>query len=510
MKKIISKVLVTVMLVSLFVLPVQAETVDITTPNDRIKQFVDNVWELENRDEFVNMLILLRNVDDEAGFIQVYTAMFNGLLPGQQDRLNSFGATLTAVTGFGKYVMNEDFSPSNLESYLGLDDGPNGTAENKEAFYNALLRRKTEFEAAVSGVSDETLDRGFERMDMLFDMLKLVQVLKDSDYDVAKYSIRFLHTPQAYGVLTLDRAKAGIIVVAANLILKNQIEQGETVVDGVQVLVDYYNLKSNTQDRRRIFDYLSRYGFIEIRTTTPATPATPATPGTPGTPATPAIPAIPANPGGIDIEDEDIAESGLSFEDLGKFQWAVSSIRQLFLAGVIKGKSSTLFDPSGHVTRAEFAAMLTRMFGLVEPESIAEQEAVFEDVKKSDWFMGEVIAAYQGLYIHGFGNKQFKPNDKITREQIAVIVTNVLKAKGLSLTDLAETEGILKDFTDNLTVSEWAKISAATAAKYGIVNGVVAGNKKSFEFKKNATRAEVAVMLYRLAKLVETKVSTVE
>ena len=31
-------------------------------------------------------------------------------------------------------------------------------------------------------------------------------------------------------------------------------------------------------------------------------------------------------------------------------------------------------------------------------------------------------------------------------------------------------------------------------------------NKKYFNFKENATRAEVSVMLYRLAELIETKV----
>jgi len=499
MKKLISKVLVMAMLLSIFTVPTQA----IVDPIDlRIQQFVDGVWSLENRDEFVNMLVLLKNVDDEEGFLEAYTAMFNGLLPGQQDRLNSFGATLKAVEGFGRYFMNEQFSVSNLESYLGLDDGPSGTPANKQAFYDALYRRKAEFAVAVSDVSAETLDKGFARMDKLFDMLKLVQTLQNSNLDVMKYSIRFLQTPAPYGVLTLDKTKAGIIVIAANMILEDDISTSETVVKGVQVLVDYYNLKSNTQDQRRIYDYLSRYGFIEIVVPTPPTPPTP-------TPT-----PTPVNTGNTDntinIDEEAIAESGFAFGDLGKYQWALVAIQQLFSAGVIKGKNSTTFDPSGYVTRAEFAAMLTRMFALIEPESIAEQEAVFTDVKRSDWFIGEVIAAYKGKLVKGFGNDTYAPNSKITREQIAEIIMNVLKEEGLSLPESNEVNSILSDFTDAGTVSNWARLSTATAAKYGIINGVVVGSKKTYEFKKYATRAEVAVMLYRLAAIVDSEVNVVE
>ena len=84
-------------------------------------------------------------------------------------------------------------------------------------------------------------------------------------------------------------------------------------------------------------------------------------------------------------------------------------------AGIVSGVSDTLFDPDRNITRAEFAAIIARALKL------ADKTADFKDVN-GEWFAPYVGACSDAGIITGYDG-YFRPNDNITRQEMAVIPT---------------------------------------------------------------------------------------
>jgi len=509
MKRLISKVLILCMVFSLFSLPASAITPEEQAIIDameamtllKIDAFIAGVESLENKDEFVNMLVLLRDVDNEKDFAAVYTQMFNALLPGQQDRLTSFGATIEAANAFGNYFMNEDYSISNLEDYLGL--GPDETYK-PIAFKESLVSRSEEFAIAVKDIDVTNLEAGFARMGKLFGMLSLASTLGDSNY-----AIEFLNYNFATGVLTQLESEAAILVTAANFMLDDKIESVQNVIDGGQKMVDYINGESpyepgtlediayngiSEQDKIRILTYLGVYGFVKYPEPTYV--------------VIPGVTTRIVTTGEIleDFEDTIVPLGGGIFSDLiNRFSWAQIAIRQLYIAEVIKGKAEGIYDPEGFITRSEFAAMLTRMFEAELPDAF---DSSFSDVLSPEWFADEIEAAYRAGYVKGIGGGLYAPYDNISREQIATMIARVLEEHGIVAPAETNYDMILANFVDANEVSPWAKPGAAMCADLELITGRVVDGQNEFDFGEFATRAEIAVILYRIVEkdLIDTEV----
>jgi len=157
--------------------------------------------------------------------------------------------------------------------------------------------------------------------------------------------------------------------------------------------------------------------------------------------------------------------------------------------GFINGKSEGLFDPNAAITRAEFAALLTRLLALSGEVS----SMPFADVPSDAWYAEDVAAAFANGVVTGNSATTFDPNGNITRQEMAVMIGRVLSEQGYVAADTTE----LTAFTDSNAVAAWAKSGVAMAAREEIVNGNPDG---SFAPAANASRAEAAVMLYRLFK----------
>ncbi|MDR7551281.1 MAG: S-layer homology domain-containing protein, partial [Armatimonadota bacterium] len=95
--------------------------------------------------------------------------------------------------------------------------------------------------------------------------------------------------------------------------------------------------------------------------------------------------------------------------------------------------------------------------------------------------------------VTGMGDGTFRPNDRITREQMAVMVARALRSAGKS-TAADRVDRILAGFSDKSRISGWARDGVAAAADAGIVKGRDGG---AFAPADNATRAEAAAMLKR-------------
>ena len=113
-----------------------------------------------------------------------------------------------------------------------------------------------------------------------------------------------------------------------------------------------------------------------------------------------------------------------------------------------------------------------------------ESENSFTDVKTEDWFAPYVENAYKKGLINGYENGSFKPNNSISRNEIAVIMSR--------LEDMEEEMEL--DFLDKEEIPNWAKAGVAFLEKEKIMEGYEDG---SFKGNKAITRAEAAVVVYR-------------
>ncbi|SNX53839.1 alpha amylase N-terminal ig-like domain-containing protein [Thermoanaerobacterium sp. RBIITD] len=180
-----------------------------------------------------------------------------------------------------------------------------------------------------------------------------------------------------------------------------------------------------------------------------------------------------------------VFEYDKKFNDI-KTHWAKDVIEVLASRQIVEGINENNFVPDKTITRAEYAAMMTRLLGI--PEETYKGE--FSDVKTGDWYANAIEAAYKAGIILGDGSNM-RPNDNITREEMAAIAMRVYG----KLTTYNEEQINKTTFNDDNMISDWAKNVVANASKIGILEGEP---NNLFVPKSNATRAEAAAVIYRL------------
>ncbi|WP_049754087.1 S-layer homology domain-containing protein [Heliomicrobium modesticaldum] len=170
------------------------------------------------------------------------------------------------------------------------------------------------------------------------------------------------------------------------------------------------------------------------------------------------------------------------FADLTGFEWAAESIRRLSEADILRGVAPDRFEPGRTVTRAEFTALLVRSRRL--PTS---GQANFCDVQPGDWFAPVVAAAAEAGIVNGDPDGAFRPHDRITREEMAVMLGKSLRWQ--------QTETGGAPFTDQEAISLWARPWVAQAVKQGLLRRYEDG---SFRPRAEANRAEAATLIDKL------------
>lgn len=185
-----------------------------------------------------------------------------------------------------------------------------------------------------------------------------------------------------------------------------------------------------------------------------------------------------------------VAEVNLTFNDMAG-HWAGQDVELMASKYVVQGYPSGEFKPNGKVTRAEFAAMLVKAMNL--PVESSAGNVTFKDVNNGIWYNDVVNTAVKAGLIKGYNDGTFRPNELVTREQMAVMLTNALIASGKSEAVTAEqVEAAIKDYSDTGSISDWAKAGLAQAVREGIVHGKTSS---SLVPQDKATRAEAAVMI---------------
>ena len=177
--------------------------------------------------------------------------------------------------------------------------------------------------------------------------------------------------------------------------------------------------------------------------------------------------------------------SALPFTDVHENDWFYDVVRYVYEQGLMTGTSVTEFSPNLTTTRGMIVSILNRL-----EDGPTAEAAGFTDVAAGDWYADAVNwAASEGI-VAGYEDQTFRPNDPITREQLAAMLMNYAAWKGEDVSARAD----LSSYNDAASVSSWAVETVQWAVAEGLISGMP-GNL--LEPQGSATRAQVAAILQR-------------
>lgn len=184
-----------------------------------------------------------------------------------------------------------------------------------------------------------------------------------------------------------------------------------------------------------------------------------------------------------------VSAPGTTFSDV-KNHANQTAIEALASRGIINGMGQGTFMPNKTMTRAEFAAIVTRALGLA-----AKDTKAFTDVPSSKWYAGYIGTASSSGIVNGVGNGKFNPEGTITRQEAATMVARAAKLCGLDTAmDAAATRDMLAQFGDYRSVASWAKEPMAFCYSANILDQ----RDLNIEPTKAILRCEIAQMLYNM------------
>ncbi|GAE28155.1 endo-1,4-beta-xylanase A precursor [Halalkalibacter wakoensis JCM 9140] len=180
------------------------------------------------------------------------------------------------------------------------------------------------------------------------------------------------------------------------------------------------------------------------------------------------------------FERPDAPAREMTFTDVAEGDWHFEYVQDLFNQGLIRGTTDTTFSPNGTLTRAQFSSMLVRAFGLE-----AENEAPFSDVQRlAESTQAEIAAAFENGLVKGFKDNSFKPNQPITRAQMAIMLN---RAYELQTGEVYEPTGSTP-FEDITSLDAEAQTAISMAYELELVQGYGIEYRPS----QTATRAQSA------------------
>ena len=176
------------------------------------------------------------------------------------------------------------------------------------------------------------------------------------------------------------------------------------------------------------------------------------------------------------------------FTDVEK-NWAYPGIQYCVTHGIMGGMGDGTFAPTGTTTRAQIVQILYNLEGTPAVSGTTP----FTDLT-ANWYKPAILWAYQNNVVAGTSPTTFAPDQPVTREQIAVILTqymfHVLKM------ERTWTPADLSKFPDGAQVSSWAKEAMQDAVALGLINGTKASDGLVYlDPQGSATRQQVATIL---------------
>ena len=179
------------------------------------------------------------------------------------------------------------------------------------------------------------------------------------------------------------------------------------------------------------------------------------------------------------------ARKATDFKDYDRSAWYAEAVSAAVDNGLLYGKSSTIIDPNGDMTRAEMAAIINRSFGCYKTADISQ----YKDVSKSKWYYKDVALAVQMGTYNGRSASSMAPDAPISRQEAMTVVARALE---LDYDSYSKTD--LSAFSDRSEISNWALpyVRAMVGADY------IHGRGKVLAPLDNITRAEFAQIFHNI------------
>ncbi len=188
--------------------------------------------------------------------------------------------------------------------------------------------------------------------------------------------------------------------------------------------------------------------------------------------------------GGIAIAEDDQGSLSIQPTDISG-HWAEDTIEKWIKKGAVKGYDDGSFKPEKTITRAEFMTIVNRAFGYSDKADVS-----FSDVSEDSWYIDEIAKAKAVGYISGYQDGTMKPDNEITREEAAAIISRIMALEPEADSDT------LNRFTDSELFPAWSKGYIAAAVENNYLNGYP---DNTYKPAKPITRSESIVVMDRVA-----------
>ena len=185
--------------------------------------------------------------------------------------------------------------------------------------------------------------------------------------------------------------------------------------------------------------------------------------------------------------------SAKEFNDVKEDSWFKAAVDYVVERGLFNGTGKGNFSPNKQASKGMIITVLARMAGT--DVDTGATDGNYSDVDYSLWYGPAIAWAYRMGIISD--ERKFEPNSMLTRENMAVIIANFIDAFDLTYEEKTSEE---PQYTDYDKISEEAKDAVALTYKAGIFKGNKNG---TFKPQSGLTRAELATVIMRLAKLTE-------
>ena len=176
-----------------------------------------------------------------------------------------------------------------------------------------------------------------------------------------------------------------------------------------------------------------------------------------------------------------------TINDVNSNYWASKEINFVVKNSIMNLDDKGYFNPEENMTRIAFVHSLLKV--LSNENLNVKIKNCFTDVNQEDGFYADVLRSQQLGLVYGYPDKTFKPNRALSRAETTSIISHITK-------DEAADTSVLKGFVDYIAIPTWATNAYAKTISYGLY--VNYPNIKNLEPNRNLTRAEAAVLLYKL------------
>lgn len=186
------------------------------------------------------------------------------------------------------------------------------------------------------------------------------------------------------------------------------------------------------------------------------------------------------------------------FSDLDNALYYTQYIDEMSSREILVGFDDGTFRPNQSLTRAEMAAVFSRLFSITP----SNKKSVFSDVTEDSWYSGYVTALYEkGVFKK---DDKFNPNSPVTREQLTAMTYRMLSDMGC-INEIGKYD--FSNYLDYDTLSDYAvePYNLLLSNDYRIISDWIendfndlADDEYTLQPEKSVTRGECAEFLYNL------------